>query len=142
MISPFKVTYQSQFSTLKNSSDIFLIIENSLIKEKDKSDSHSEDDCLFFTNRFMSRSIFHSIEKGKFSLISNGSQKILTYEFYMYYYFIIYLVINFFIAIYNGSFFNYWSVAFFLYILLVWFCSILSQKLFFKKVVQKIMGKQ
>jgi len=140
MIFPFNGKFKKIISSNKDFDQIVGVINGALFEERGKNQKPPvlDGNCLVFANSFMTRSIFHAIQKGKFCIILNGNDKILTYKFYMYYFFIIYILIGSFIAFLNKPIISKGYLALYIYLLLIWVASVISQKLFFNRIVKSL----
>jgi hypothetical protein len=139
-IFPFVIKYEKEIPSTAYLQNILLVIENGIDEERGKyyKEPIIENNCLIFTNYFMSRSIFHAINKGKFTIILNNNTVKLTYRFFMYRFFLIYIIGGTLLAIFNKSIISSFYLSCWLYILMIWIGSVISNKLFFNRIVKKI----
>lgn len=105
MVFPFTIKYSKQLKEKVSPSDIQNVlsyIEDFITKKTGEDITIDKNELTFKSSFFRMRwssNIMGVIEKGKFNLIDNGNESILTYEFFMYRTFAIVAVMSVFMGI-------------------------------------------
>jgi hypothetical protein len=97
-----------------------------------------ENDIIIYKNSIWSRSSFHAIDGGSFRIVSKGGKSILEYSFFMYWYYLIFFLFVLILAIFNPASAKVVERFFVIYLFMIWVGSLITQRLFFNKIVRKL----
>jgi hypothetical protein len=141
-IFPFEINYEKEVPSTRDLENIMLVIKTLLHDEGATTNVAPiiEKNGLIFKNGFMSRNIFQAINKGKFTVLLNNSTIKLTYRFYMWRFFLIYIIGATLLAIFNKAIISSFYLSCWIYISMIWIGSLISNKLFFNRIIKKIKG--
>jgi len=140
-IFPFSIQFQQPLSGPVGLAELLPVVKASIDAERTgrtNKDPVIVDRKIVFKNSIFTRNSFHAIEKGFFEISSAGGKTILSYRFWMYRYFAIALIIINGVAICIHSLFSRGYFACYLYLLLIWSGSLISQKVRLRDITKCI----